>query len=83
MSFKSSFGIAAAAAIGLAFGTASVSSPALADDYYEEEVIIEETYEEEIIEETYEEEVVEETYEEEIIEETYKEEIIIEETYEE
>ncbi|MEO0962404.1 MAG: hypothetical protein AAFY01_08250 [Pseudomonadota bacterium] len=73
MSVKSSFGIATAAAIGLAFGTASVISPALAEEYYEEEVVIEETYEEEIVEETYEEEIIEETYEEEIIEETYEE----------
>lgn len=81
MSFKPSFGIAAAAAVGLAFGTVSLGSPAQAEEYYEEEVVIEETYEE-VIEETYEEEVVEESYEEEIIEETYEEEII-EETYEE
>ena len=74
MSFTPSFGIAAAAAVGLAFGGVALTGPAQADEY--EEVIIEETYEEEIIEETYEEEVIEETYEEEIIEQTYEEETI-------
>ncbi|MEQ8747961.1 hypothetical protein [Pyruvatibacter sp.] len=71
-------GLAVAAAFGLAMGVSSFPTAALAEDvYYEEEIVIEETYEE-----TYE-EVYEETYEEEVIEEVYEEETIIEETYEE
>lgn len=67
-------GLAVAAAFGLAMGVSSFPTAALAEDvYYEEEVVIEETYEE----------VYEETYEEEVIEEVYEEETIIEETYEE